>query len=299
MCGVGPLVDRPLLYMPLLLTMNMSNGWCVKKCPTSSGCICRDELNVHDCPPGGLGENCYLAYESSEAYICLLSFYLIPLRHNFPSAFGRCIPAALSSVDASKLMGEYTNLAVRGIRDLYATWHVFLISAGACIVLCIIWMLILRFCAGCMVWTGLFLVLTVVGGVAAYLLYYGLSLTPRDARPIIPQASVNTMTPSPWAVRRSPRLSSSSSVASWRLATSSSCSSSLPCVGPPPPASHSLFLPFLSSLPCQACLRVLPVFAVHHFTPPSATPLLSVSVLTLLLLSPFPHSLSPPPLRNR
>lgn len=171
MCGVDTDVkDKPYLYMPLLFldktNLNMSDGWCVGACPTGSiiaDCICRDEQTPHLCSLAELQmevPHCYPVVPSSDIYL----------------SFGRCIPQVLIEQNMTAVlgvMGEYTNLVVRGIRDVWSTWWVFLVCAGACIVLCLVWLLILRFCAGCMVWTGIFLVVVVAGGVGAYILWYG------------------------------------------------------------------------------------------------------------------------------
>eukprot|EP00708_Paratrimastix_pyriformis_P002264 GAFH01001006.1.p1 GENE.GAFH01001006.1~~GAFH01001006.1.p1 ORF type:complete len:670 (-),score=141.13 GAFH01001006.1:147-1898(-) len=171
MCGASR-IDRPFLYFPALVeslgsgTVNTSMAWCVSACPNVSGitvppkCMCLDQNEPVDCWTGP-NATCWLAYPTSNAYYSI----------------SRCIPSIITTANYTEVLnavvGDYTNIIVGGIRDIASKWWVFLVSAGIAIVLCFIWMLFLRYCATCMVYTLIALLLCAMTAISAYVIWYG------------------------------------------------------------------------------------------------------------------------------
>ncbi len=160
--------DYPYLYWPFPLPDSIDKRFCVKRCPNSY-------TATVDCYMSISPFNCTFLYED---YYHLPDLWLGYVQGVYPcDAFlGRfCLPDAESGwarTRASIVSAELNlNSVIKWMGDLVDVWETLPIVAVFAIVLAVLYLFIMRYFVGIIVWTSIFMVILMIFSVASVLLW--------------------------------------------------------------------------------------------------------------------------------
>lgn len=160
--------DFPYLYWPFPMPHSIDRRVCVKRCPETY-------TATVDCYRQNSTSDCAFHYED---YYDSPDLQLGYVSGVYPSAsfLGRfCLPEAVSSWEHSRSRAVAAELnldsVVKWMGDLQAVWTTLLIVAAFALVLAALYMLLLRYLVGIVVWTSIWLVVLMIFSVASVLLW--------------------------------------------------------------------------------------------------------------------------------
>ena len=168
--------DFPYLYWPFPLRKSIAERVCVRQCPRAYAAAvdCYNSTDV-----------CELHYETSHSPDLQLGY--LPGAYPCKSFLGRfCLPNAVSgwARTSSSVVSAELNLdaVVKWMGDLQAVWTTLLIVAGFALVLAVLYMVLIRFFVGIIVWTSILVVVLMIFSVGAVLLWTAYYLYQNDSQ---------------------------------------------------------------------------------------------------------------------
>lgn len=137
------------------------SGWCVDACPTSAKhCVFKNGTVTNE------NDNC-------EGYIP------VPYDNTIDVMY-RCIPNVKELLQSTSVYGSFSDFFTILVNDLQQAWWIFLVVLGLTVVFSVLFLCLVRFCSGCIVWSSIGLCVLVFFGVGLWIAIFGLVSHHRD-----------------------------------------------------------------------------------------------------------------------
>jgi solute carrier family 44 (choline transporter-like protein), member 2/4/5 len=178
-CGRGVTSDYSYVYYPYPFPGYTTYRACLKSCPTSSS----STLDCYTSNPG------YLDCTFTKTVNVYGYYQTVSLSYQTTEYLGRfCLPgSSLSGIYSSSYneINSVINISViqQWLGDVYTVWQVILIVAGAALGIAFVYMILLRFCIGVIVWTSILFTIGIIVVFAAFFQWAAYNLYNSDTDP--------------------------------------------------------------------------------------------------------------------